>query len=115
MLGTALLCDARRSIGHAAHGQLDSPCASVSQVLITIEENSIGGFGDHVLHYLALSGALDTGSLMVRPMVLPDKYIEAASQTEQYEEAGLSSAFIENTARKLLSKKQGATVQQESS
>ena len=53
-------------------------------VLITIEEGSIGGFGDHVLHFLALSGLLD-GNLKVRPMVLPDKYIEAASQTEQYE------------------------------
>jgi len=55
-----------------------------------------------VLHYLALSGALDHGTLKVRPMVLPDKYIEAGSQAEQYEEAGLSTRFIEATALKLL-------------
>jgi hypothetical protein len=37
-------------------------------------------------------------------MVLPDKYIEAANQSEQYEEAGLTSEYIENTARTLLGK-----------
>jgi transketolase C-terminal domain/subunit len=35
-------------------------------VLITVEEGSIGGFGDHVLHYLALNGALDNGSVKAR-------------------------------------------------
>lgn len=76
--------------------------AEEHDVLITVEEGSIGGFGDHVLHFLALNGLLDSGSLKVRPMVLPDKYIEAASQSEQYEEAGLSTGFIEATALKLL-------------
>jgi len=78
--------------------------AAEHDILITVEEGSIGGFGDHVLHYLALAGFLDSGDLKVRPMVLPDKYIEAAGQGEQYEEAGLSARFIENTARKLLGK-----------
>merc|ERR1719454_12433 len=82
--------------------ELVSQLAEEHDVLITVEEGSIGGFGDHVLHYLALSGALDDGSTKVRPMVLPDKYIEAASQGEQYEEAGLSTRFIEATALKLL-------------
>ena len=76
-----------------------------------VEEGSIGGFGDHVLHYLALSGKLDDGKLKVRPMVLPDKYIEAGTQAEQYEEAGLSKGFIQNTAMKLLGR-QGAMVAQ---
>jgi len=71
-------------------------------VLITIEEGSIGGFGDHVLHYLALNGLLDDGSTKVRPMVLPDKYFEAGTQAEQYEEAGLNARYIEATALKLL-------------
>jgi len=71
-------------------------------VMVTVEEGSIGGFGDHVLHFLALSGLLDDGKLKVRPMVLPDKYIEAASQGEQYEEAGLTKEFIQNTLLKLL-------------
>jgi 1-deoxy-D-xylulose-5-phosphate synthase len=76
--------------------------ASENDVLITIEEGSIGGFGDHVLHYLALTGALDNGTLRVRPMVLPDSYIEAASQNEQYERAGLDVDSIEETLKKLL-------------
>ena len=82
--------------------ELIDSLAEEHDVLITVEEGSIGGFGDHVLHYLALSGKLDDGSTKVRPMVLPDKYIEAASQGEQYEEAGLSTRFIEATALKLL-------------
>ena len=73
-------------------------------VMVTVEEGSIGGFGDHVLHFLALSGLLDDGELKARPMVLPDKYIEAGSQSEQYEEAGLSKRFIGNTVLKLLGK-----------
>jgi len=76
--------------------------AKSHSVMVTVEEGSIGGFGDHVLHFLALSGLLDDGNLKVRPMVLPDKYIEAASQSEQYEEAGLSKGFIQKTVAKLL-------------
>ncbi|EOD24266.1 hypothetical protein EMIHUDRAFT_254806, partial [Emiliania huxleyi CCMP1516] len=44
------------------------------------------------------------GTLKARPMVLPDKYIEAGSMGEQYEEAGLSQRFIEATALRLLGK-----------
>lgn len=73
-------------------------------MLITIEEGSIGGFGDHVLHYLALGGFLDKGTLKARPMVMPDKYIEAGSMGEQYEEAGLSQRFVEATVMRLLGK-----------
>jgi len=84
--------------------ELVTQLATEHSVLITVEEGSIGGFGDHVLHYLALSGALDDGNVKVRPMVLPDTYIEAGTQTEQYEEAGLTSKFIEGTVLKLLGK-----------
>jgi len=82
--------------------ELVSKLASEHDVLITIEEGSIGGFGDHVLHYLALNGLLDDGKIKVRPMVLPDKYFEAGTQAEQYEEAGLNARYIEATALKLL-------------
>jgi len=82
--------------------ELVTKLAEEHDVLITVEEGSIGGFGDHVLHFLALNGLLDEGKLKVRPMVLPDKYIEAASQSEQYEEAGLNTKFIKATALKLL-------------
>ena len=78
--------------------------AKENDVLITVEEGSIGGFGDHVLHALALEGALDEGKLKVRPMCLPDRYIEQGTQNEQYDEAGLNAVHIANTARRLLSR-----------
>ena len=73
-------------------------------ILITIEEGSIGGFGDHVLHFLSLDGALDEGGLKFRPMVLPDAYFEAATQYEQYEMAGLNSHHILGTVLRLAKK-----------
>src|SRR5205085_5560503 len=45
------------------------------EVVITIEEGSIGGFASHVLHHLATTGQLDNG-LKIRPMVLPDVFLE---------------------------------------
>lgn len=75
--------------------------ADEHSVLITVEEGSIGGFGDHVLHFLALDGALDEGNLKVRPMVIPDSYFEAGTQHEQYELAGLNSEHIRGTILRL--------------
>ena len=49
--------------------------ASEHEVLITVEEGAVGGFGSHVLHYLADIGLLDSG-LKIRPMVLPDRFID---------------------------------------
>jgi 1-deoxy-D-xylulose-5-phosphate synthase len=74
------------------------------EVLITIEEGSIGGFGDHVLHYAALNGLLDEGKCKMRPMVIPDVFIETGTQAEQYEEAGLTAAHIVRTALQLVGK-----------
>jgi len=70
-------------------------------VIITIEEGSIGGFGDHVLHFLSLDGAFDEGNLKFRPMVLPDKYFEAGTQHEQYDMAGLNHEHILGTVLRL--------------
>jgi len=75
--------------------------ASNNSVIVTCEENAIGGFGDHVLHFLALDGALDNGDLKVRPMVLPDSWIEAGPQFEQYEQAGLNAKHISRTLLRL--------------
>ncbi len=47
-------------------------------MLITIEEGSVGGFASHVLQYLATAGLLDHGP-KVRPLVLPDRFIDQAS------------------------------------
>jgi len=63
------------------------------EVLITIEEASIGGFGSAVLHHLAWKGLLDNG-LKVRPMVLPDRFIDHDSQARQLAEARLTAKDI---------------------
>jgi 1-deoxy-D-xylulose-5-phosphate synthase len=73
-----------------------------NDILITIEENSVLGFGDYVLHFLALEGALDDGSLKFRPMNLPDSFIETATQFQQYEQAGLNAKHIVGTVQKLM-------------
>jgi 1-deoxy-D-xylulose-5-phosphate synthase len=67
------------------------------EVLITIEEGAIGGFGSHVLHHLATTGLLD-GGLKVRPMVLPDRFIDHNSPAVQYDDAGLNARHIVATA-----------------
>ncbi|MEM9010574.1 MAG: 1-deoxy-D-xylulose-5-phosphate synthase [Pseudomonadota bacterium] len=65
-------------------------------MLVTIEEGSVGGFGSHVLQLLATEGALDRG-LMVRPMVLPDRFIDQDSPAAMYETAGLTRDDILRT------------------
>ncbi len=59
------------------------------EVLITIEEGAIGGFSAQVMQHLAWKGLLDSG-LKVRPMVLPDRFIDHDSQAKQLAEAGLA-------------------------
>ena len=63
------------------------------EVLITVEEGSIGGFASQVMHHLAWKGLMDHG-LKVRPMVMPDIFIDHESQTKQIAEAGLSARDI---------------------
>eukprot|EP00179_Madagascaria_erythrocladioides_P001971 CAMPEP_0198311984 /NCGR_PEP_ID=MMETSP1450-20131203/3539_1 /TAXON_ID=753684 ORGANISM="Madagascaria erythrocladiodes, Strain CCMP3234" /NCGR_SAMPLE_ID=MMETSP1450 /ASSEMBLY_ACC=CAM_ASM_001115 /LENGTH=711 /DNA_ID=CAMNT_0044014907 /DNA_START=60 /DNA_END=2195 /DNA_ORIENTATION=+ len=82
--------------------QLIRELAQDHDVLITVEEGSIGGFGDHVLHFMALEGLLDDGSTKVRPMVVPDRFIDHGTQGEQYEEAGLTYNHIAATALRLV-------------
>lgn len=79
------------------------------EVLITIEEGSIGGFGSHVLHHLATRGLLD-GGCKVRPMVLPDIYQDHDSPVKQYEQAALQARDIVATALKALGVEQKAAV-----
>jgi 1-deoxy-D-xylulose-5-phosphate synthase len=67
------------------------------EVLITIEEGAIGGFASHVLQDLATAGLLDHG-LKIRPMILPDRFIDHAAPAKQYEQAGLSASSIVATA-----------------
>ncbi len=66
------------------------------EVLVTVEEGSIGGFGSHVLRFLAEGGLLDRG-LKVRTIVLPDEFIEHGKPEAMYEHAGLTASGIVTT------------------
>ncbi|MBP7063439.1 1-deoxy-D-xylulose-5-phosphate synthase [Ferrovibrio sp.] len=67
------------------------------EVLLTVEEGSVGGFGSHVLHFLSHDGLLDHG-LKIRPLVLPDHFIDHDTPQRQYDEAGLNAPQIVATA-----------------
>ena len=75
-------------------------------VLITIEEGAIGGFASQVLHHLAHAGLLEQG-LKVRPMVLPDRFIDHDAPDKQYEQAGLNARNIVDTALAALGRAAG--------
>jgi 1-deoxy-D-xylulose-5-phosphate synthase len=70
-------------------------------VLITIEEGSVGGFGSHVLEFLSAEGLLDHG-LKVRTMTLPDTFIDHDKPEVMYAEAGLDAAGIVKKATSAL-------------
>jgi 1-deoxy-D-xylulose-5-phosphate synthase len=64
------------------------------EVLITIEEGSVGGFGSYVLQLLSERGLLDRGGLKVRSMVLPDRYLDQDRPERMYAAAGLDAQGI---------------------
>jgi 1-deoxy-D-xylulose-5-phosphate synthase len=67
------------------------------EVLITIEEGSIGGFGSHVFQMLSERGVFDKG-LKIRSMILPDQFIDQDTPENMYKTAGLDSQSIEQKA-----------------
>ncbi len=67
--------------------------ATNHEVLITIEEGSIGGFGSHVMQLLSDRGVFDRG-LKFRSMILPDIFIDQDSPEKMYQTAGLDSGSI---------------------
>jgi 1-deoxy-D-xylulose-5-phosphate synthase len=71
------------------------------EVVITLEEGSIGGFGAHVLSYLTDSGLMDNG-LRVRTLRLPDIFQDQDSPTKMYDTAGLNAPDVVATALKAL-------------
>ena len=73
------------------------------EVLITIEEGSMLGFGGIVMHHLATRGLLDHG-LKIRPMCLPDTFIDHDAPRKQYDQAGLNAPQIVATALSALGK-----------
>jgi 1-deoxy-D-xylulose-5-phosphate synthase len=75
--------------------------ASNHEVVISIEEGSIGGFGSHVMQFLSDRGIFDRG-LKFRSMILPDLFIDQDSPQKMYETAGLDSASIANKVEETL-------------
>lgn len=71
------------------------------EVLITIEEGCVGGFGSLVLDYLAQNGHLDQG-FKVRPMHIPDRFIAHGEPNEQYADCGLMATDVVATALRAL-------------
>ena len=71
--------------------------AAEHEVLLTIEEGSVGGFGSQVAQFLAMAGVFDDG-LKFRPMVMPDLFLDQDSPRRQVELAGLASTDIVATA-----------------
>lgn len=79
------------------------------EVLITIEEGGIGGFGSHAATFLARNGLLD-GKLKFRPLMIPDVFTEQAGVNDMYAVAGLDRAGIVATALTTLGIDTAATV-----
>jgi 1-deoxy-D-xylulose-5-phosphate synthase len=77
------------------------------EVLITVEEGAVGGFGAHVTQYLAWEGLLDQG-LKLRPMVLPDRFIDQDSPERMYEAASLDAKAIVKAAMDALGREAAA-------
>jgi len=79
--------------------------AKEHELMITIEEGSIGGFGSHVKNLLAERGVFDKG-LKFRSMTLPDEFIEQNDPKKMYDKAGLNSSQISKKISDILFQKE---------
>ena len=73
------------------------------EILISIEEGSIGGFGSHLSKFLSDKSLLE--KIKFRSMILPDRFIEHNDPKKMYEEAGLDSQAIENKIYEIIDSK----------
>ncbi|WP_440643751.1 1-deoxy-D-xylulose-5-phosphate synthase [Candidatus Pelagibacter sp. HIMB123] len=79
--------------------------AKEHELMITIEEGSIGGFGSHVKNLLAERGVFDKG-LKFRSLTLPDEFIEQDDPKKMYDKAGLNSSQISKKIADILFQKE---------
>lgn len=86
--------------------ELIDELAQNHEVLITVEEGSIGGFGSHVAQYLNEAGHLDEGVLRFRSIFMPDIYMDQASPNDMNEAGGLNRGNIIQTVFNALGKNQ---------
>ena len=83
--------------------------ANTHEVLITIEEGSIGGFGSHVANLLAEHGVFDKG-LKFRSMILPDVFIDQDTPERMYDVAGLNAKHIVKKVLEVFFSKDGIRI-----
>jgi 1-deoxy-D-xylulose-5-phosphate synthase len=84
-------------------------CAREHEVMITIEEGSIGGFGSHVKNLLSEKGIFDKG-LKFRSMTLPDIFIEQDNPKKMYDIAGLNASQISKKILDIIFTKESSKV-----
>ncbi len=77
-------------------GELIMRLATNHEVLLTVEEGSIGGFATQVMHVLASAGQFDSG-LIFRPVIMPDAFLDQDAPEKQVSQAGLDAAGIAAT------------------
>ena len=77
--------------------------AAEHEVMVTIEEGSIGGFAAHVMQFLATGDLLD--GLKLRPMMLPELFIEHDKPDKMYDAAGLNAHQIVETVLSALGRR----------
>ena len=75
--------------------------ANNHEVVVSIEEGSVGGFGSHVMQFLSDRGVFDKG-IKFRSMILPDTFIDQDTPEKMYEKAGLDSLSIANKIEETL-------------
>ena len=68
--------------------------STTHEIIISIEEGSIGGFGSHLMQFLTNRGLIDKG-IKFRSMVLPDYFIDQDTPENMYKKAGLDANSIE--------------------
>jgi 1-deoxy-D-xylulose-5-phosphate synthase len=81
--------------------------ANEHEVLLTVEEGAIGGFASQVIHFLAWEGILDRG-IKLRPMMLPDRFLQQDSQDKMYADAGIDANSIAAAALSALGREEEA-------
>ena len=84
-------------------------CARDHEIMLTIEEGSIGGFGSHVSHLLSRKGIFDKG-LKFRSLILPDIFIDQDKPDLMYDQAGLNSKQITEEIELILFNRSGIKI-----
>ncbi len=78
--------------------------AANHEVLVSVEEGSIGGIATQIMHFLIHEGVLDSSKTKFRPMVMPDRFLDQDAPAQQVRSAGLDSEHIVHNVLQILGK-----------